>query len=275
MRASIFTSDSFYARLLRCLAACGLLAAALALGPRGASDARAAEGDTLNDAGTKSDKTTQPEEEDFTTTPYTEYGEFNSDKDEEETTRFFQYGRFFGLAVGLGSEILTGNRGMLWQGGTPMVDLKLQYWFDFNFALDMDLYYAQHFYEAGNGFGGHVDVNLIHLGLDLKYYFDTKDIAAPIAFTNPYLIVGLGSYSKTENITDYQNSATDSSAGMTAGVGFEFALKPRKVYLDLESKVHFLRFKDTYIADFNRDPYFLPDLTGMFFTFTLDVLFTW
>ena len=39
-----------------------------------------------------SDRTNKPEEDDFTQTPYTEYGSFNEEKEEEEDTKFFQYG---------------------------------------------------------------------------------------------------------------------------------------------------------------------------------------
>src|SRR4051812_45090894 len=82
------------------------------------------------------DRTLLPEEDDFSTTPFTEYGEFNNQEaEEEEDTKFFQYGRFFGLSIGFGTQGVTGNRGQLWQGGFPMVEFKLHYWFDFNIAM--------------------------------------------------------------------------------------------------------------------------------------------
>ena len=98
--------------------------------------------------GDKADKgkTVQPEEDDFSNTPFTEYGEFNEEADEEADANFFAHGRFFGVSLGLGFEGVTGNRGLLYQGGFPMVNGKIHYWFDFNFALDMDFYFASHFY---------------------------------------------------------------------------------------------------------------------------------
>ena len=79
----------------------------------------------------------QPEEEDFSSSPFTEYGEFNEEQDEAADTKFFQYGRLFGVSLGLGFEGVTGNRGLLWQGGFPMIEMKVHYWFDFNVALDL------------------------------------------------------------------------------------------------------------------------------------------
>src|SRR4051812_26437303 len=95
-----------------------------------------------------SGRTNLPEEDDFKGSPYTDYGEFNNQEAEEEAdTRFFQYGRFFGISLGLGTEQVFGNRGALWNGGFPMIELKLHYWFDFNFALALDVFSAPHFYE--------------------------------------------------------------------------------------------------------------------------------
>src|SRR4051794_33185738 len=71
-----------------------------------------------------------PDEEEIGNgTPFTEYGEFNEEADEEADTQFFQHGRFFGVCLGLGYESVSGNRGALWQGGFPVFDFKLQYWF--------------------------------------------------------------------------------------------------------------------------------------------------
>src|SRR4051812_6901711 len=85
-------------------------------------------------------KASQPEDEDFTGSPFTEYGEFNEDADEAADAKFFQYGRLFGISLGGGYQGAGGNRGLLWQGGFPNIDFKLHYWFDFNFALDLNFF---------------------------------------------------------------------------------------------------------------------------------------
>src|ERR1700756_3704439 len=103
-----------------------------------------------NSAPPAGDRTTKPEEEDFSQTPYTEYGSFNEEKEEEEDTKFFQYGRFFGVSLGLGVETISGDRGTLYQGGFPTFDAKIHYWFDFNFALDINFYLAQHYFVSNS-----------------------------------------------------------------------------------------------------------------------------
>src|ERR1700722_17820359 len=68
------------------------------------------------------DKANTPEEDDYTNSPFTEYGEFNETEEEEEDTKFLQYGRLFGISLGVGFEAVDGNRGQLYQGGFPVVD---------------------------------------------------------------------------------------------------------------------------------------------------------
>jgi Outer membrane protein beta-barrel domain len=215
------------------------------------------------------------EEEDYSRTPFMDYAEFNSEKDEEDDTRFFQYGRFFGISGGLGLQSSFGNRGQLWQGGFPTLDFKLIYWFDFDLSLDLELFSSPSFFEGGSQAGGHTDVNLTSLGMNLRYAINTKDLSAAITFLNPYLSIGVGSYTKTQVSTLLQTTDTDSSLGLSAGLGLEFALKPRKVYLNLEPKLHLVRFKDTYTQQFASAPYELEDLTGAFWTFTTNLTFTW
>lgn len=214
------------------------------------------------------------ETEDYSSTPFTEYGEFNEEEDEAAETKFFQYGRFFGVSIGTGFQGVTGNRGLLYQGGFPMIDFKVHYWFDFHLALDLGLTTASQYYETTSDKGQHVDVNMLRVGLDLKYYFDTKDISAPISFANPYILLGAGSISKTEVSQALDSTTSDSSFGLSAGGGLEFVMSPRKTYFELEAKAHFPNFTDTYTTRF-KTPEGIDDLTGVFYTVTGSLLFTW
>lgn len=224
-----------------------------------------------------SGRTDTPEEDDFTGSPYTNYGEFNNQEAEEEADeQYFQYGRFFGLSLGLGYEAVTGNRGALWQGGFPLIEFKLHYWFDFHFALTIDVYSANHFFQDNNPQIGHTDVNLVHLGLELKYYFDTKDLSSTISFANPYVIAGVGPYTKTETSVLVGAADTDTAIGADAGAGIEFAVAPKKVYFEFEGRIHIVQFKDTYTTRFQpASEGGLDNLTGQFLTITGNILFTW
>jgi opacity protein-like surface antigen len=223
-----------------------------------------------------SGKSLTPEEDDFTGSPYTNYGEFNNQEAEEEADElFFQYGRFFGLSLGLGYEPVTGNRGLLYTGGFPTIEFKLHYWFDFNFALNIDVYSASHSFLNPNPAIGHTDVNIVHLGLELKYYFDTKDLSSTISFANPYIIGGVGPYTKTQTSAGVATPDTDTSIGLDVGAGLEFAVSPKKVYIEFEGRLHIVQFKDQFDTEFSApNAGGIPDLTGQLVTLTGAILFT-
>jgi hypothetical protein len=213
----------------------------------------------------------RPEEESFLPAPAATYGEFNEEADEAQDTRFFQYGRFFGVSVGTGLSGVTGNRGLLWQGGTPMVDLKLHSWLDFNFALALGLNSVRHFYEVSSQ---RTDISLTRVGVDLKYYFSTQNLSAPLAFSNPYLLAGVSSLTKTETNLSDETVTDETTYALGAGFGFEFALSPRKAYFTLEWRANFANFRDTNSSKFlNTNG--IPDLAGFFYTTVGSFLFTW
>jgi hypothetical protein len=240
--------------------------------PSGASMNAPTQGAPESNAPAES-KAFQSEEEDFSGTPFTEYGEFNESQSEEADNRFFQNGRFFGVSLGVGMQTVDGARGALWQGGFPMVDFKVHYWFDFNFALDLGFFTAQHYFNTTALNAGHVDVNLLHVGVDLKYYFDTKNLSAPISFVNPYLILGGGAYTKTQNSNTQQTQDVDTSVGICAGAGLEFVISPRRAYFEIEGKTHIVTYRDTFTTVYQSVG--LANMTGNFYTLSGSVLLTW
>lgn len=214
------------------------------------------------------------DEEDHSGTPYTEYGEFNEDEDEAAEARFYQFGRFFGVSLGLNYEGATGNRGRLWTGGFPGFDFRIHYWFDFNFAMDMGFYTSPHKFDAGPLLGGPNDVRVTAIILNLKYYIETKNLSSGITFVNPYFLGGVGSYTKTQTPRDAPTAVDkDTKFGMGLGGGLEFALNPRKVYFGLEGKIHHVPFKDNSYDGLKNQG--LADLSGMLYTFSGNFLFTW
>ncbi|MBS1961474.1 MAG: outer membrane beta-barrel protein [Bdellovibrionales bacterium] len=225
-------------------------------------------------------RTVQPEEDDYRQTPYTSYGEFN-DEDEAEDTKFFQYGRFFGVSLGLGYEGATGNRGSLYTGGLPAFSLRVHYWFDFNFALTLGIYSASHQYTGFKGTSGSSnaqknDVSIFEFGSELRYYFDTRDATAPVTFAGPFLLVGVGSYQKSESDISAPDSVDKHSAlGLSFGGGLEFPLKPRKAYLDLETKFHAVNFEGDSLAVTTSTGKTVKDSSGMLFTILASILFTY
>src|SRR6185295_11309278 len=162
-----------------------------------------------------------------------------------------------------GYDHVTGNRGILWQGGFPTLEFKLHYWFDFNFAMCLDVISASHSFDDPDPAFGHEDVTLTHLGLELKYYIDVKNLSSTITFANPYIIAGVGPYTKSETSLAAGATDTDTSIGFSAGVGMEFAVSPKKVYFEFEGRVHVVNFKDTFTTKFQgASSLGLDDLTG-------------
>lgn len=209
----------------------------------------------------------------YSDNPFTTYGEFNESDEEETDAKFFQNGRFFGVSLGMGFEAVDGYRGALWQGGFPTVDFRVHYWFDFNFALNLGVMTSQHFYDTTAAGLGHVDVNVVRVGLDAKYYFPVKDLSSVISFANPYILLGFGAYTLSQVSNLLGSTVTDTNIGGDAGVGLEFPIYPKKTYFELEGKINVVTFKDTYSTQFQSVGY--PNLRGNLWTVTGSVLFTW
>jgi hypothetical protein len=203
-------------------------------------------------------------------TPYLEYGDFNINEDDDADTMYFQYGRFFGVSLGLGYQTATGNRGLLYTPAFPRFDLKVHYWFDFQLAMNMGIFFASHAYD----FSGINTVKLIGYGVDLKYYFDVRNAAAAISFSNPFLIGGVGSISKTETNATSANPDLDSTFSVNAGVGLEFPISHKKAYFILEGRYHTQNFLDSNEVKY-QSAKGISDLSGGFMTLMGHILFTW
>lgn len=208
--------------------------------------------------------------------PFSEYGEFDSSEDEAADERFFQFGRFFGVGLGFGSTTATGNAGQLYQGGFPTVDFRIDYWFDFQFALQFDIANSKHNYDVQPD--GLTDVNLFRTMIQVKYYLDTRDLSAPITFVSPHLIAGGGFYRRTDNVegsdaTTANTTETVNAFGFNAGLGLELTLKPKKTYLQFEGLVHFVQFSDQFDQKFARAG--IPDKTGAWISAGVSILWTW
>lgn len=237
-------------------------------GPQGFGQAPQMGGGSIATPSTPQELSPLPEEDDFHTGSQSDYADFNEEDEESEDTRFFKYGRFFGLSVGMGVQSADGNRGTLWNGGFPAIDLRLHYWFSFNFAADLGGYLSNHYFNTATT--GNVDVFFSHLGVSLKYYFDLKNFSAALSFANPHLIGGGGLYHKKEFSQSLDKTDLSNAVGGNLGVGLEFAFKPRKVYLQMDGRLAYVPF-----ADMNNAQYGMNNLRGIFYTITSRLLLTW
>lgn len=204
-------------------------------------------------------------------TPYLEYGDFNINEDDDADSLYFQYGRFFGVSIGMGYESATSNRGLLYTAAFPRFDIKVHYWFDFQLAMDMGIFIASHSYEFS---GASYSVKLIGYGVGLRYYFDVRNAAAAISFSNPFLVGGVGAISKTETTASGTTPSLDSTFSANFGAGLEFPISHKKTYFILEAKYHTQNFLDTNEPKFATTKG-IADLSGGFITFVGNILFTW
>ena len=203
------------------------------------------------------------------TSPYLDYGEFNSSEEEDSDTLFFQYGRFFGLSFGAGYQTATGNRGLLYSAAFPRIDLKLYYWFDFQFAMDLNVFFANHSFTFSNT---NYAVKLIGYGLDFKYYFDVRDASAALSFSNPFVVVGIGAMSKSQTSPTSATPDTDSTFTVGLGAGLEFPISYKKTYFIVEGKYNTQSFNDTSETRYKPQ---VPDLSGGFLSILGELMFCW
>ncbi len=218
----------------------------------------------------------QPAETDdsgsFLSGPFSEYGEFENE-DEESDEKFFQYGRFFGVGLGLGFTAPMGNAGKLYQGGFPTLDFRLNYWFDFLVALQISVRNSKHSYDVLPD--RQTSTNLFRLLAQVKYYFDTKDLAAPITFVSPHIIFGGGYYQRTDTFAELKESENSSTFGLNAGIGFELTFKPKKMYLQIESTANVMTFSDAYDPKYMNSGAGIDDRTGIWFDTVVAIMWTW
>lgn len=200
------------------------------------------------------------------------YGSFGNQDitlDDEQDTLYMQYGKFFAIGLGLGVQEWTGNRGKLYEPAFPRLDVKVQVWLDFQFALELGLFYASHSFVSDNL---PWTANMLGYGAGLKYYFDTRDASAPVTFSNPFLVVGAGNMNKTVSSPTASTTDAESAFTFNFGAGLEFPLKHRASYVTLEARYNTVNFNDKFSSEFSDK---VPNLTGGFFNVMIGVLFVW
>lgn len=212
----------------------------------------------------------RPEAEDFTGTPWTDYAEFGNDADEAEDLKFFQYGRFFGISLGGGYHHATGNRGLLYEGGFPAIDLKLHAWLNLDFALNISFFTVGHDYTEGTE---SKRARITRIGIDLKWYIPTRNLTSAISFAHPNLVIGFGSFSKVDSNEDSDAIVQDDTIGLTVGTGLEFAIDPGSAYFGIDGRLHFVEYDDTQSSKYQSQG--IDDLSGIFYSITGNFLFTW
>ena len=179
------------------------------------------------------------------------------------------FGRFFAVSLGTGMHTFGGNIGKLYNTAIPVLDLRLIYFFDFRLAGTIGLSSASHAFDAAPN--GPTEVNLLRLNADLKYYFDTKNVGAAITSANPYAVAGVSQVFRSQAFQNLNTVDKDNAFGISAGLGMEFALKPRKTSIGVEGRYHQIFFQDRYSQEYIESG--LEDLTGPMYSFITSLIF--
>ncbi|MGE3262136.1 MAG: hypothetical protein AB7K68_10180 [Bacteriovoracia bacterium] len=201
--------------------------------------------------------------------PFSDFVPFEDEYDVDEDERFMYFGRFFAVSLGSGLHKFGGNIGKLYNTAIPVLDFRLLYFFDFRLAGQIGISSASHAFNAVPN--GAVEVSLMRINADMKYYMDTKDWGAAVTMANPYIIAGVSNTFRTQAFQTLNKVEKDTAFALSAGAGMEFALKPRKTSLGIEGRVHQIYFKDR-----NEESYIdsgLPDTTGNMYSMITSIIF--
>jgi len=201
--------------------------------------------------------------------PFSDFVPFEDEYDIDEDERFMYFGRFFAVSLGSGMHVFGGNIGKLYNTAIPVLDFRLIYFFDFRLAGNIGVSSASHAFNAAPN--GAVNVNLLRINADLKYYFDTKNVGAAITFANPYVIAGVSQTFRTQAFQGLNSTDKDNAFAVSAGAGMEFALKPRKTSIGVEGRIHQIFFQDRYDQTYLESG--LPDLTGNMYSIITSLIF--
>lgn len=178
--------------------------------------------------------------------PFTDYSEFDEESDEEADINFFRNGRFFTIGLAGGMRGFTGGFGDAFDPA-PSFGIFLSYFFDLRLALSLGFQTGDHKVtfttdNQSNTYNG--NLSLTSINFDLKYYLNTQNVTRGLADLNPYILGGMGQFSRTYTLADLDGYSRDSTMGFNFGAGVEIPLMRKKAYLGLQAVYHYVNFGD-------------------------------
>lgn len=184
--------------------------------------------------------------------PFSDYNESEQSAEEEADINFFKNGRFLTLGLMLGYRGYTGGFS---QAYSPTVSWGFQFSYFFDLQLATSLSYS--ISDSGVDFNSYNDdaftsisqqytgtVNLQIFSLNTKYYFNTENVTRGLADLNPYILFGVGQYTRTYNLASQTDLVPDKPIGFTLASGIEIPLLRHRAYLGLQATYHFVYFPD-------------------------------
>lgn len=227
------------------------------------------------------------------------FSDFNEDLEASqvmEDERFYRYGRFFSVNIGVGATTFTGNRGLAYTDNHPSYAFTLMFFMDFQNVFIMGFEYSSHtmFIDthvngSSNEILGAVETSMLRPFFGFRYYLDTSDLGTAITYSNPYFVGRLEYWYQTNKYTENDNFSDEEGGGIGTGfgMGLEFPVELKKSYFNIEFMYHTVNFFDQNTMDYRQieDPnhdfstfpsdYGYDDLTGDSITFFTSYNISW
>ncbi len=221
------------------------------------------------------------------------FSDFNEDLEASqifEDERFYRYGRFFSLNMGIGQTMYTGNRGKAYDNEPPSYTISLVYFANFQVAFTLGLAFSKHHmiidtetYAFKEGVPGLIEVSMFRTFWGFRYYFDTADLGTAITYSNPYFIGRMEYWYQKNKFVENDEYANQSGGGLgtALGLGLEFPIELKKSYIGVEALYHSVRFFDKFTQDYRQDPdnedseYGYDDLAGAALTVMITYNISW
>ena len=221
------------------------------------------------------------------------FSDFNEDIEATqilEDERFYRYGRFFSVNLGIGLTTFDGNRGRAYDNEPPSYHFSITYFFNFRVAFNLGLAYSKHHMIIDTqtlGFGatvpGLIEVNMFRTFMGFRYYVDTTDLGTAITYSNPYFALRMEYWYQTNKFVDQEQLGSESGGGFGAAIGggLEFPMEIKVSYIGLEFMYHVVNFFDKFTQNYRQDSsnsestYGYDDLSGNVWTTVVSYNLSW
>jgi hypothetical protein len=228
------------------------------------------------------------------------FSDFNEDIESGQTLedeRYYRYGRFFSVNMGLGLTSFTGNRGAAYDDNPPTFHFSVNYFLDFQKAVTLGVEYSKHTMILDTIVNGYRDMDqlgavvtdMTRVFVGFKYYIDTTDLGTAITYSNPHYIARAEYWYQTNDFIDHRSLPRQKGGGIGTGLGFglEFPVELKESYVSVEFLYHVVNFFDKFTQDYRMvfDPdtglpvdgstYGYDDLVGNVLTFMITYNITW
>jgi len=194
------------------------------------------------------------------------FSDFNEDLDSSqimEDERFYRYGRFYTVNIGLGHTTFRGNRGLAYEDEfiftNPSYHLAITSFNNFQTAFILGLQFSSHNAYIDTHTVGHsttpigaIETRFFRPFFGFKYYIDTTNLGTAVTYSNPHLIGRIEYWYQTNKFPNRPELSRESGGGLGTGLGFglEFPMEIKKTYIGLEFLYHLVNYFDKDTVDY-------------------------